>query len=411
MQKKTTQFLLIFSFFFLFLGLLWQSPLSLINNLNKIITSSGVLIADSFIVGGIGASLVNASLLMLGAVFLALIVQADWSGSLIAAIFLMFGFGFFGKNILNVIPILLGAYLYTRLYRIPYRNVLVNALFATSFAPIFTEFVFVMDIPRLLGLFLGLTMSMATGFLIVPLASHLRESHRGFNLYNTGFSVGLLSTLFVSLMRSYGYVPYKQALIEHRFTTSIGIVLALTFLLLILWGLFYERKPLTKLKKLLQETGYKNNDFYQNYGLGIMLINMGINGFASLAYVLLIGADLNGPSIGAIFGVVAFAGYGKHLLNIFPIFLGVILGGLTKTWAINDPVIVFAALFGTSLAPIAGVYGIIPGILVGFINSSVVLVTGSLHGGMNLYNTGFSAGIVATVMVPLLSHFLTSKDK
>ena len=45
------------------------------------------------------------------------------------------------------------------------------------------------------------------------------------------------------------------------------------------------------------------------------------------------------------------------------------------------------------------------GVLAGFINSSVVLNSGILHGGMNLYNTGFSAGIVAAVLVPLLNAF------
>ncbi len=61
-----------------------------------------------------------------------------------------------------------------------------------------------------------------------------------------------------------------------------------------------------------------------------------------------------------------------------------------------------AALFGTSLAPVAGHYGWAWGVVAGFLNSSVALSSGVMHGGMNLYNTGFSAGIVAAFLVPLI---------
>ena len=90
------------------------------------------------------------------------------------------------------------------------------------------------------------------------------------------------------------------------------------------------------------------------------------------------------------------------LANLFYCFIGVVLGSLTKIWNINDPAVLLAALFGTSLAPIAGHYGWAWGVVAGFLNSSVALCSGVLHGGMNLYNTGFSAGIVAAFLVPLL---------
>ncbi len=68
-----------------------------------------------------------------------------------------------------------------------------------------------------------------------------------------------------------------------------------------------------------------------------------------------------------------------------------------------------AALFGTSLAPIAGYYGWAWGVAAGFINSSVALNSGVLHGGMNLYNTGFSVGIVAAFLVPLMDSLAKRK--
>ncbi len=88
---------------------------------------------------------------------------------------------------------------------------------------------------------------------------------------------------------------------------------------------------------------------------------------------------------------------------MIPLLLGAFLGSVTKIWNINDPAALLAALFGTILAPIAGYYGWSWGIIAGFLNSSVALNSGVLHSGMNLYNTGFSAGIVAAVLIPLMN--------
>jgi hypothetical protein len=64
-----------------------------------------------------------------------------------------------------------------------------------------------------------------------------------------------------------------------------------------------------------------------------------------------------------------------------------------------------AAAFGTGLAPISGFYGSFYGILAGFLHIALVHNVSSLHGGLNLYNSGFSTGFVAGIMVPVLDNF------
>ena len=44
----------------------------------------------------------------------------------------------------------------------------------------------------------------------------------------------------------------------------------------------------------------------------------------------------------------------------------------------------------------------IPGLIAGYLHSSVALNVGILYGGMNLYNNGFAGGIVAIFMVPVI---------
>jgi hypothetical protein len=115
-----------------------------------------------------------------------------------------------------------------------------------------------------------------------------------------------------------------------------------------------------------------------------------------------VGGDLNGPTIGAIFTIVGFAAFGKHPRNILPVMAGVFLTSLTATWNANDPSLVLAALFGTTLAPIAGRFGWHWGVLAGFVHASVAQTVGSVHGGLVLYNNGFAAGLVAAVLVPVI---------
>ena len=114
------------------------------------------------------------------------------------------------------------------------------------------------------------------------------------------------------------------------------------------------------------------------------------------------GGELNGPTIGGIFTIVGFSATGKHLRNIAPIMLGVFIGSLTKEWAITDPSPMLSLLFSTTLAPVAGEFGIIAGLLAGYLHSSVALNVGIVYGGMNLYNNGFAGGIVAIFLVPVI---------
>jgi hypothetical protein len=146
-------------------------------------------------------------------------------------------------------------------------------------------------------------------------------------------------------------------------------------------------------------------------GIGPALMNMGLSGLVGLGYVLLIGGELNGPVIGAIYTIVGFAAFGKHPRNIVPVMLGVFLASLMKPWSATDPSILLAALFCTTLAPIAGRFGWHWGVVAGIVHSSAALSVGAVHGGLNLYNNGFAAGIVASVLVPVIIAVQSRKDK
>ena len=380
------------------LSYLMTTPQEMLLGMGRIITHRDMLIADYLKIGGLAAGIFNASLLVFASTILVVIVKAPINGLNIAAIVLMGSFGLFGKNIFSVVPIIFGTYLYSLMSKDDFKDLIAVSLFATCFSPIVTELVFFTQMNIFFALFVG----MSVGFLITPVSRHLFQVHKGFNLYNIGFSIGILSTLYVSIMKSYGYQPYSQLILSSFNNAYVYLILQTFFIAIFIIGILDDRNAIKKMAILFKESGYQDNDFYIKYGLGTTLINMAINGTLALFYVVVIAkGDLNGPTIGGIFTVVGFSGLGKHALNIIPIFLGVYLGSLTHFWNANDTAIIFAALFGTALAPIAGHFGFFYGVIASFINASVVLSSGALHAGLNLYNTGFSVGIVAGVLVPL----------
>lgn len=119
------------------------------------------------------------------------------------------------------------------------------------------------------------------------------------------------------------------------------------------------------------------------------MFNMGVNGLFATYFVLAVGGELNGPTICGIFTIVGFGATGKHLRNIAPVMMGVYLASFTKTWNIYQPSPMLALLFSTTLAPVAGEFGVVAGIVAGYLHSSVALNVGIVYGGMNLYNNGY----------------------
>jgi len=83
--------------------------------------------------------------------------------------------------------------------------------------------------------------------------------------------------------------------------------------------------------------------------------------------------------------------------------MGIALGGACSVHTPSHPSLQLAGLFGTTLAPIAGHFGWPAGILAGFIHSGLVLQTGGPVAGLNLYNNGFSGGIIAIVLYPTIT--------
>ena len=394
---------------FVVFGFAVDGPERVLHGLAQIVTTRDALLTDYFGVGGIGAGCVNAGLLTLCACLVYRAAQAKISGASVACLFLVLGFGLFGKNLLNVWSIVAGVFLYARFKGEPFSAHLNTAFFGVALAPVFSEVLFSTTLALEYRVPLAIVTSLVIGFVLAPAAAQLFKAHMGYSLYNMGFTAGIVGTLVVAMYKSYGFVPDPVMIWTTGNNRLLGGFIALVFGSMIALGFYFDRAMPSRLKQIMAEAGQAPTDFIALAGFGATLANMGLAGAVGLIYVLAVGADLNGPVIGAILTIVGFAAFGKHPRNIVPIMAGVFLGTLFRPLTAADPSIVLAALFGTTLAPIAGRFGWHWGVVAGLVHSSAALSVGSLHAGLNLYNNGFAAGLVASVLAPVIIAIRTKR--
>lgn len=395
--------ILIFSIFVIF-GLIVDGPINVFNGLKAIIFSPDILITDYVEIGGIGAAFVNAGLVTLLSIALLIIIGIKPNGSTLMSLWLMAGFSFFGKNILNVWPIILGVWLYSKYKKEPFLNYSLIALLGTSLAPAVSQLSFVGLFPIYLSIPMGCAIGIGIGFILSPLAANCTKLHQGYNLYNVGFAAGLLGTMLMAIFRALGITFESKFIWSTGNNLLFGVFLTVIFLILIGFGFYDNKDALKNTSKIAKHSGRLVSDYYIMYGKAAY-INMGILGILSTIIVIIIGGELNGPTMGGIMTIVGFGAFGKHPRNVIPIMIGALLSSVLNIWGIASPQMLISMLFSTTLAPIAGQFGWKYGILAGFLHVCTVMNTGYLHGGLNLYNNGLAGGFVAMTLIPLIHAF------
>ena len=205
-----------------------------------------------------------------------------------------------------------------------------------------------------------------------------------------------------SVLRVFNFNVSTVSLLSSNRNTFISLFLYGSYIWLFLIGYFSNQKSFKGLGNIFRSSGKLVSDYVILEGYGATLMNMALLGIGATSYVLLVGGTLSGPVIGGIYTVVGFGAYGAHLRNTFPIVIGVVLLTLLSKQSLAETSILLSVLFGTTLAPVCGFYGIGWGIVAGMLHVALVNNVGFLHGGLNLYNNGFSGGFVAAFMVPIL---------
>ena len=371
-----------------------------------IVISRDTLITDYFELVGYGAAFVNALLVMFLEYWLLCREKMNFTGLTMSAFFINIGYALWGKNPVNILPILLGSYLYAKLHKARLGRYIYTALFGTCLSPLVTEMVFMLPFHWGVNLLIAVGMGILIGFVLPSLSMHTASMHMGYNLFNVGFSGGILAFVLVCILKAFGIE--SESVMIWKAASPLWIVIGLYafFLLIFLYGLYLERGDVKNVLKIWQHPGRAVTDFVLMEGAGSTLMNMALMGIVCTAYICLVGGDFSGPVVGAILSAFGFAAFGAHVRNYVPVLAGVFLSTLLTRFAPTTRGMQLAGIFAVGLSPLAGQFGPILGMLAGMLHAAIVMCTAQMYGGLNLYNNGFSAGWVAIIMVPALESFM-----
>ena len=407
----------------------------------RISSSPSQFTRDYFKLGGLSGSFFNTS--MVGFVCCALLYfsKAKCTGLTVAAYWLNVGFATFGMTVLTMWPFFLGVWVYSRIKKVSFGSVANLAMFSTAVAPFAGELM--LRYPGLeargfsvVGILGAVVLGLVTGCVMPSLCAHAPNFHKGYDLYSAGPAAGLLAFVYYCIL-------YRSPGIEVPTNTDLGdgeklfvnIFFLVVFVLLLAAAWMMDHNCFRDYKALWKCDGYKT-DFTAKFGMPVTLVNMGVYGLFILLYynvihgfsmvdgnVVITAAKFTGATMGAIMCMYAFCAQGAHPRTVFPIMIGYVIASLipflavvtgtveTQNWNLTTQAILVGLCFASGLAPVAGKFGFWAGVIAGAVHATLVMSVPLLHGGFCLYNGGFTCGIVAFVLVPVLECFLGTKEE
>lgn len=382
-----------------------SSPKEVFIGYKDILISPSGLTTDFIAVGGLGAALFNTAIIIICNLALIRALDLRISGIIYAALYMIIGFSFYGKNILNTLPIYIGVFIYSRFNKVPLKNLIISLLFSSGIAPIVSYVMFGFGIKLYFSIPLGLGCGILAGMLVPPLSLHTIKFHQGYNLFNVGFALGIIAIAFNGIFRLFGYQFKANSQISAEHNLFLYIFLGVLIIGLSISALALEPKVIFKFPSLFKRSGRLVSDYARDYGKSLVMLNQAMILSLEVVICLIFKVKLNGAIFGTILAVSGFAGGGMHLKNVSIIYIGAIAMALLARQDMTASSTIIAILFSAALAPIAGRYKIIPGIIAGMLHVAIVPLCAVFQGGIDLYNNGFAAGFAACIIIAIIEAF------
>lgn len=416
------------------------------HNLFTIFTSPSKLVTDYFALGCLGSTLFNAAICGIAANVLINLSVVRINATSFAAYMLVIAHGFYGLNFVNMWPSIIGVFIYCKIMKKHFRDNIHVALFSTALGPFISDFLFRYTLesgfdytdPQItwLGIALAVFFGLATGFVVPALLPGTTAMHRGYNMYKAGLAIGILGIFLHSfLYRSLGIEtpdvitinnPQYYAM-TYAYRGFMNIFFLFLFTSTLFMGFLLNNGSFRGYRQLLHSTGY-GTDFLDKFGMPVCLINIGVYGLCILAYLNVIfvlpefftflpkGVGFTGATVGVVFAALTFSADGQMPRTVAPIVVGYFslsvvvcilctVIGTPIPWTLSTQPYINGLAFATGLCPFAGKYGFKIGVLAGFLSAIICTATSQMHGGFVLYNGGFTAGLTALVLLPVLDFY------
>ena len=411
-------YLLGMTLFFYIFAFAMPDRSEMLTGLVNIILSPAQVTKDYFVIGNLSGTFLNMALVATSCFLLTCIRGVTVKGSTVAAFVLALGFTTWGINIMNIWPFFLGVFLCTLVRKQKIAGSVDMAMFATGLCPVVSEMLLrfpgtEVHMPTWQSALLALGVGAAIGFLTPALAAHSPNLHKGFNFYSAALPAGLMGFFLVALLYKTTGIekPAIEATLGEDQRMIASIFFGVLFIGSIIVGFCLNKFSFRGYLDILTDSGHKR-DYTALFGPGLSLINFGVYGLFIVGYYTAVGGSFNGVTCGIVLCMVCFACAGAHPGNVWPIMAGYVLMSLIPGFApANTQALMVGLCYASGLAPIAGVYGSVFGIVAGAAHYALVTSVPALHNGFCLYNGGFTSVLIAVLLVPQLETFFKTKSE
>ena len=397
----------------------------MIPGLLRIIQNPTLSSTNAFSIGGYAATFLNMGLLGLICSVLYSIPGDKPNHEAVLITLLTIGFGSWGIHILNIWPTMLGVVLYCIVKKEPMGNYTNLMMLTTGLAPFISEilvrypydYVVSISLPRIL---LAFVVGIPAGFTIPAGLKNAPNVHKGLTVYSAALPVGMAAFLMQSVLYRVMGVEIPSAVSELHVASPVIVntFCCILFGCCVIAAIAMGCRPKEYLQLLLDPKLVTN--FSATYGNRVMLMNTGIFGFFILGYYNLIGAEFNGVTFGVIFCMLCTCNAGSHPANVLPIMLGyALISWLFEliapfahgnfTLCLNAQAIVVGLCYANGLSLLSDQYGWFWGMFAAALHYCMVTTTPLVHGGMCLYNGGFTTGLVCLLLMPTLEKIVDPK--
>ena len=417
-----------FSLSFLAAAVFMPDRHDIFRGLWRILNSPTKAATNFFSVGGYAATFLNMGLVGLICTCLYCIPGRQANNAATLVTLLTVGFGSWGIHILNIWPTIIGVALHciAKGEKLGSRT---NAmLFTTGLAPFISELMVRYPNPEVVGLHpsgiaLALIVGIFVGYFLPAGLDNSPKIHKGFALYSAALPIGMTAFLLNGFLYKAMGVTVPEAvgdlsIADPGICNTFCIILFSAFIIV---ALFMGCTPKHYIQSIRSPQHVVH--FGAAFGNAAMLMNAGVFGFFILGYFNLVGAEFNGIVFGSVFCMLSTCNSGSHPLNAIPILMGygfaefffqtmTPFSGGEVTHLLSSQSLIVGICYANGLSPIAHEYGWRYGILVSAMHFCMVTTTPQLHGGMCLYNGGFTAALVCLLILPGMErHFRTKHER
>ena len=418
-------FFFVFSSFFFIAAFFMPDRADMLPGLLRIIQNPTLSSTNAFSIGGFSATFLNMGLLGFICSLLYSIPGDKPNHEAVLVTLLTIGFGSWGIHILNIWPTMLGVVLYCIVKKEPLGNYTNLMMLTTGLAPFISEIlvrypydhVVSISLPRIL---LALVVGIPAGFTIPAGLRNAPNVHKGLTIYSAALPVGMAAFLMQSILYRVMGVAVPNAVSDLHVASPliVNTFCCILFGTLFLAALLLGCRPKDYWQLMVDQKVVTN--FSATYGNAVMLMNTALFGFFILGYYNLIGAEFNGVTFGVIFCMLCTCNAGSHPSNVWPIMLGYALISWVFqilspyahgdfTLYLNSQPIIVGLCYANGLSLLSDKYGWFWGMIGAILHYCMVTTTPLVHGGMCLYNGGFTTGLVCLLLMPTLEKIVDPK--